>query len=76
MHHFSVGELLINTTHASHAFVYKNVSGNTWIVSQPLTSWTPPTITFPSEVDTWATGDAVTAYTLPLVNLVVHPTDG
>jgi len=62
------GTLLHNTTAGknSWAWVYANVSGTTYTITQPLT---PTTVPFGindaaslSEVDTWATGDTFVAY--------------
>lgn len=53
--------LIINTTHPSHALLSALVSGTTWAISQPQTNPTnPPTV--PSEVDTWANGDSYAVY--------------
>ena len=56
-------QLLINTTHASYAWVTSNVSGTTWSISQPSTGCSSASSCTPTEVDTWAMGDSVTAYT-------------
>jgi hypothetical protein len=64
-------QLVVNTTHPSSAWVYKNVSGTVFALSQPMPLLVAPTQ--PSsitEVDTWANGDAFTLYTLPSVNVV------
>ena len=67
----AVGQLLINTARASHALIYKNVAGNEWLVSQPLTNLAIPFGMFSvTEVNSWATNDVVTGNTLASVNLV------
>lgn len=59
----AVGSLVVNTTHNSRAWVYANVAGNTWAMSQPLVPAVLPTPSVvPAEVDTWANGDSYTAY--------------
>src|SRR5579872_1245038 len=55
--------LVVNSTHASHAWTYKQVSGNTYSVSQPLHGAT--------EVDTWTNGDTVTLYQPLNINIAV-----
>ena len=66
----AVGQVLVNTTHPSHALVYTNVAGNEWNLSQPLLSLTPPfSLSSVTEVDTWATNDTVTGNTPGSVDL-------
>jgi hypothetical protein len=66
----AVGNLVVNATKSSRAWVYKNVAGNTWSISQPIQAIPVPMTTFlPLEDDTWASGDAVTVYTPVAVNL-------
>lgn len=63
---------VVNSTHASGAWTYKQVTGNEYEVSQPLTrAATPWTFTelVPSEVDTWANGDTVTLYAPVKLNI-------
>ena len=62
--------LVVNSTHASRAWTYAQVSGNTYSISQPLTAFVPGTTFNPSEVDTWANTDSVTLYQPVSVNLV------
>ncbi len=64
------GALIVNTTNASRAWVYKNVSGNTWLISQPLTPESVPYTWNPAEVDVWANGDAITLYQPVAVDVV------
>ena len=67
----AAGMLLVNSTRGnSRAFVQRNVSGGNWQLSQPNTPY--PGSGFPAntEVNTWASGDAITGYVLPNVNLV------
>lgn len=60
------GQLLVNTTHASHAWAYTATeTPDTFIVSQPIV----PT-TNGAEVDTWATGDSVELQVPVSVNLI------
>jgi hypothetical protein len=63
------GQLIVNTTNASRAWVYRNVSGNRLLISQPLTPESVPYSWNPIEVDLWANGDAVTLYQPVAVNL-------
>jgi hypothetical protein len=78
------GQFLVNpapngvSANASAAFVYTNVSGNTWNISQPLKRLPPGTsISGTTEVDTWTAGDVVTIETFPSVNIErVEPTFG
>jgi hypothetical protein len=64
------GQLIVNTTNASRAWVYRNVTGNTWLISQPLTPESVPYAWNPGEVDVWANGDAITLYQPVAVNVV------
>jgi hypothetical protein len=67
----AAGQLVVNTTHPSRAFVYK-ASGGNWLMTQPMLTPAPPfaLATAPVEVNTWANGDAVSGYTTTNVNLV------
>ena len=69
----AVGTFVVNTTHPSAAFVYKNVAGNNWAMSQPLARTAVPVTNFlePAEVDTWALNDSVTLYHLSALNIGV-----
>ena len=69
---FSVGgqatdQLLVNTTHQSRAILTSLRTGSTWNISQPLTGCVPGVAgtasCSPVEVNSWASGDTVTAYT-------------
>lgn len=60
----AIGQFVINSTHASRAWVYKNVTGSTWAISQPVTAIIPPSISLPTEVNTWANGDSYNSYSL------------
>jgi hypothetical protein len=75
---YASNQLIINATHSSVAWLYALSSGTTWKLSQPLQ---PQTIGSPlvnpfvtstrlNEVDTWASGDSVTVYSLPNVDIV------
>lgn len=64
-----VGTLLVNSTHPSHAWTYKNTAGTTFSISQPLLLPTLPTASFPTEVDTWANLDTVAIDTVTPVNV-------
>jgi len=61
-----VGEFLINTTHPSRAWTVRDTGAGAWLLTQPLVSVQAPIyqVVFPTlvEVDTWASGDVVTAY--------------
>jgi hypothetical protein len=65
------GQLIVNTTHASRAWVYAAAGGNSWLISQPLAptplSANDPT---PPEVNMWAAGDAVTLYNPVAIDIV------
>lgn len=70
-------QLVQNTTHPSRAFVYANVAGNVWKMSQPLgVAGIPVSLSAPPlEIDTWANGDSVNLLSLPNVAVVeVRPT--
>ena len=60
----------MNSTHPSGAWVYANVAGNLWKMSQPATRTTIPAGGGFVEVDTWANADAAQSLTFPQVNLV------
>jgi hypothetical protein len=66
------GQLIVNTTHPSRAFLYTNSSGNAWNMTQPIAPLTIPFNPFSAgtEVDTWANGDAFSVYTLLSVDVV------
>lgn len=57
----AAGLLVQNTTSgkSSRAWVYTNVAGNVWRLTQPLSPTAVPQATVPTEVDTWANGDTV-----------------
>lgn len=63
--------LLVNSTRgSSRAFAQRNVSGGIWQISQPFTPYVlGGGFPFPSEVDTWVSGDAITGYVLQSVVL-------
>lgn len=63
--------LLVNTTRGnSRAFVQRNVSGGNWQISQPLTPYPGSGSLGQTEVDTWASGDAINGYVLVGIDLV------
>jgi hypothetical protein len=64
------GQLIVNATHDSRAWVFRNAAGSDWYISQPLTPETVPPSWTPQEVDSWANGDAITLYQPVLVDLV------
>jgi hypothetical protein len=72
----AVNQLLVNTTHSGEAWIYSNVSGNTWLVSQPLatassTALPPNTIgNNAAEQDSFTAGDSYVTYTLPTAYLI------
>lgn len=76
----AVNQLIINTTHASHAWIYALTAPNATI-TQPLA---PITIanasnfpsSMPAEVDNWTANDSVSVYTLPLVNIQLFAAQG
>lgn len=66
----TAGMMLVNATRGnSRAFVQRNVSGGTWQISQPLAPFVTGSFPSPTNVDTWATGDAITGYALTNVNI-------
>jgi hypothetical protein len=72
----ATGQLVVNTTHPSRAWIYSAGVGGSWNMSQPLTPYTPPVYN-PSgtEVDTWTAavgGDSVTVYTPVQINLIYY----
>ncbi len=68
----AAGQLIVNATHDSRAWVYANAGGNSWLISQPLAPQVLVTQAAPSppEVDTWAAGDAVTLYNPVSIDVV------
>jgi hypothetical protein len=63
----ALGQLVVNTTHPSRAWV--DVVGSPVTFTQPYLAETVPYDFSPHEVDTWANGDSVTVYTLTAVNI-------
>lgn len=63
-------QLLINSTHAAHAWVYKNVSGTVFSLSQPMAPISIPSLPMGVEVDTFANGDSFTLNAVPAINIV------
>lgn len=79
----AAGEFLVNTTQAnSEAWVYKNVSGSTWAISQPLAPASSTALGLSyghiaAENDSWTIGDTVNVFTLPDVYVAnINPTQG
>ncbi len=69
------GQLVVNTTKASRAWVYKSAGGSNWFLSQPLAAWSLSGAAFPAETDTWANNDSVVLYQPVSVDLAqVQPT--
>lgn len=67
------GLLLVNTTrNSARCWVYQNMAGNVWSLTQPLAPMSVPTPpdTFPAEIDTFATGDSFILYKPVEVNIV------
>ena len=69
----TAGMLVVNTTHPSVAWTYKNISGSQWMMTQPGTAAAESTPTLenclnPGEVDTWAPTDAVVVSSVPVAN--------
>jgi hypothetical protein len=66
----AVNQLVVNTTHPSRAWTYA-ASGGGWLMSQPMTPANPTAgFSTPTEVDTWASTDAVVVYNPVQVNIV------
>lgn len=65
----ATGDMVVNTTHASRAWVYGQVSGNSWTMTQPLTAENTTTWAGPTEVNSWMTNDTVTIYKPTAVNI-------
>lgn len=67
----TAGEMLWDTTHPGIAWTYKNPSGTNWTLSQPLTPHVfPDGVMSPTEVTSFADGDAYTIYLPSNLNLV------
>lgn len=66
----AVAQLVQNTTHASRAWIYKNVSGNEYTTTQPMVLNSIGGPSAPAEVDTWATNDTVNLLQPVQVNIV------
>src|SRR5208282_4499219 len=68
-----VGTLIQNTTagKSSYAYVYANVTGTVFALTQPLNPATLPIteVVVPTEIDTWAAGDSFVAFAPIGVNL-------
>lgn len=80
----AAGQLVTNTTHSSRAWLYKVVSGTTWLMSQPMVIANPylqgpasmnACTGYPTEVNTWAPTDAVTVSTVPQINIAAPGTN-
>lgn len=76
------GQLVVNHTKDGYAFI-DSMAGDTATFTQPLAPFdlgtdtlfiTAPT--FPAQIDTWTTGDAVSVYDLPAINLQVFSGSG
>jgi hypothetical protein len=70
----AVGQVVVNNVTNSHSLI-QNLSGTNATLAQPLVHL-PPTFTpAPAEDDTWTTGQSVSVYSLPILNLkVLSPT--
>ncbi len=64
----SPGQLVVNTTRTSRAWVYKSAGGDSWLLSQPMASSNLASV-FPGETDNWANGDTVVVYQPVTVDL-------
>lgn len=69
----TIAQLVRNTTAGkiSRAWVYKNVAGNVFSMTQPLTPLAVGGSLVPSEVDTWANGDTADLLNPIAINLAV-----
>lgn len=65
----AIKTLLVNSTHPSRAWAIRNTAGSTWLISQPLVTYTIGGAVPFTEVDTWANGDTITGYILNTVSL-------
>jgi len=63
-----VGQLVVNNVTGSHSTI-QAIAGGVATLGQPLQHLAPAYFVQPAEDDTWATGQSVTVYKLPLVNL-------
>jgi len=68
------GQLVVNTSRGSSRAFIQDITTGTATFTQPLAQASiadaiafPPFV--PAEVDTWTTGDSVSVYTVPLLNL-------
>ena len=71
-------QLVFNSTRNSYAFI-DSMSGSTATMTQPIPASVINTVGIPSlsEDNTWATGDTLNTYTLPLANVKSwNPTSG
>lgn len=79
----AVGQFLVNTNRGnSEAWIYKNVSGTTWAISQPLAPGGTTAVgqvfgSIAAENNGWVIGDTVNVFTLPDVYFAnLNPTQG
>lgn len=62
--------LLVNATRGnSRAFAQRNTGAGIWQISQPMVPYVLGNQPASTEVDTWANGDAISGYALPVVDL-------
>ena len=67
----AVGNVIVNSTHSSVAWVYQSLGGGVFAISQPMAPVVLPFDINPTaEVDTWTTGDTVTIYQPTAINIV------
>lgn len=64
----AVNQLIVNTTHSAAAWIYANVSGTVYSLTQPCARLTGG-FGLCSEVDTWANTDAFTVYQPTKINI-------
>jgi hypothetical protein len=78
----AVGQMVVNTSRSSSEAKIYALSAGTATLTQPLAAITNSSAStepgsLPAEFDTWTTGDSVSVYSLPILNVqVVEPTGG
>jgi hypothetical protein len=62
--------ILVNATRGnSRAIAVRNIAGGNWLLTQPLAPYVVNTNPVPTEVDTWANGDAISGFVPLAVDL-------
>ena len=75
----AVGQLVVNNAESSSRAIIENLAAGTATLSQPLAELTIVNAgygTQPTENDSWATGQSVSVYSLPTINLQIANVQG